>query len=78
MALKTTKLEGKTLTVSIDIEDTLRDSSTGKTEIVASSNGPIKTEIIIDGRPVWVVVSAFVKKKDKTDKFEKMAKEVVS
>jgi len=65
MAISYAKLNGKKLTIEIDLEDELRDSSTGKTEIIASSAGPVKTEVLIDGRPVWVVVSAFVKKKDK-------------
>lgn len=79
MPITSTKLDGNKLTVEIELEEELRDSSTGKTEIVASSAGPVKTEVIVDGRPVWIVASAFVKKVDtKAGKLKKAVKEMAS
>lgn len=47
------------LTVSIPV--TKRPSATGKTTIIASTNGNQPTSILIDGKPVIVGLNAYIK-----------------
>lgn len=54
------KVEGKKLVITIDLE-TPRPSSTGKTLVVASSGGGKATAAVVNGRPVTVNVSAWIK-----------------
>jgi len=77
MAITSAKLDGNKLVIEMELEDEIRDSSTGKTDIIASSSGPYKTEVILDGRPVWIVASAFLKKNvTKTSKLKKDLEEI--
>lgn len=47
------------LTISIPINK--RPSSSGKTTVVASTNGNHATAILIDGKPVIVGLNAYIK-----------------
>lgn len=60
MAFKA-EIKGKKLHIEIDLESDPHPSSTGKTVIVASTRGNQATSVQIDGKPVFVGVTAFVK-----------------
>jgi hypothetical protein len=51
----------KTLTVILDVLDPLRPSKSGKTLIVASSNGNQRTTAEYNGRPITVGANAYIK-----------------
>ena len=48
------------LTIVLDINK--RPSKSGKTMIVASSNGNQPTSVIVDGQPVTIGVNAYIRK----------------
>lgn len=56
------KLEGDTLVIRLPIKKPLLPSSSGKTLLVASTNGNMATSVIIEGKPVIVGVNAYIKK----------------
>lgn len=55
------RVEGSELVISIPLEKELRPSSTGKTLIVASTNGFAATDAVIGGKPVSVSVNAIIR-----------------
>jgi len=59
MTTKIEKVNGiEVLTVSIPISK--RPSASGKTTVVASSNGNKPTEVQVDGKPVIVGLNAYI------------------
>ena len=50
------------LVVKIPVNSPLVPSSTGKTDLVASSGGCMKTNAVVNGKQVTVNLSAFVKR----------------
>jgi len=60
MAIET-KLTGKKLTITVDINSTPTLSSTGKSLVVASSHGNQATAIMVQGKPVMIGLNAFIK-----------------
>ena len=56
------KIEGKRLVLTLDLEATPRPSATGKTLVVASSRGNVATTATVDGKPVIVGVTAYVRR----------------
>lgn len=56
------KIEGETLVIRIPMQKPTRSGS-GKTLVVASSHGNIKTDILVEGRPLTVGVNAYISKK---------------
>lgn len=60
MAL-TAAIKGKQLIITIDLNDPPRPSASGKTTVIASSNGNQATSLIYDGKPVVIGVNAYVK-----------------
>jgi hypothetical protein len=57
--MKVTK-EGNELVIRIPMQ-TPQPSSTGKTLVVASSHGNQKTDVMVDGKPVFVGVNCYIK-----------------
>jgi hypothetical protein len=57
----TAKLNGKKLTIEIDLEEPIALSKTGKTKIVASSHGNQVTTATVDGKPVVIGLNAYIK-----------------
>lgn len=57
----TAKIENGCLVVSLPLAG-LRPSNSGKTLIVATSNGNQKTALVVEGKPVTVGVNAYVSK----------------
>lgn len=55
-----TKIENGRLTISLPVQVATRSAS-GKTLIVASTHGSLKTDLKIDGKPLIVGVNAYVK-----------------
>lgn len=53
--------EGSFEAIQITIPISKRPSASGKTTVVASSNGNIATSVVIDGKPVIVGVNAYIK-----------------
>lgn len=53
------KIEGKKLIITCDIEEPT-PSSSGKTMVVASTRGNMKTDVLIDGKPLTVGVNAYI------------------
>jgi len=54
-------IEGKELVIRIPIGKPV-ESKSGKTMVVASSRGCIRTDTMVDGQPLTVSVNAFVPK----------------
>lgn len=59
----TARIEGKELVIRIPLNDPPRPSSSGKTLVVATSNGNKLTEATVNGQPVIVGVNAYIKPK---------------
>lgn len=55
-------IKGRRLLVSLPMLEEPRDSSTGKTELVATSRGFKKMSLKINGRSVYASLIAFVRK----------------
>ena len=53
------KIEGKKLHLILDIEE--HQSKTGKSLVIASTNGNLATNITHKGKPVIVGVNAYIK-----------------
>lgn len=60
MAL-TAVIKSKQLIITIDLNDPPRPSASGKTTVLASSNGNIATSLIYQDKPVVIGVNAYVK-----------------
>jgi hypothetical protein len=55
------KIEDKKLIIVIDLQDPT-PSASGKTLVVATTHGNVKTECVIDGKEVVVGLNAYIKK----------------
>lgn len=60
MAL-TAVIKSKQLIITIDLNDPPRPSASGKTTVLASSNGNIATSLVYQDKPVVIGVNAYVK-----------------
>ena len=58
---KSTKA-GDFLIITIPVNNPLKPSFSGKTLLVASSNGNQQTELLEGGKPIYVGLNAYVKK----------------
>ena len=47
--------------LTIEIPISKRPSASGKTTVIASSNGNIATSVVVDGKPVIIGVNAYIK-----------------
>jgi hypothetical protein len=54
--------DGRTLTITVDVNAHPTESASGKTLVVASTHGNQATAITIDGKPVIVGLNAYVRK----------------
>ena len=59
--MKVTLKENK-LTIEVEINKPLVASKSGKTLLVASSNGNVPTTAQVDGKPIIIGFNAYVKK----------------
>lgn len=57
------KTEGNFLVVRIPMTPP-RPSASGKTLVVASTNGNVKTNVLVNGKPVTVGLNAHISAKD--------------
>jgi len=55
------KIENNELVIRIPLEKP-KPSSSGKTLIVASTGGNVQTDVLVDGKPVFVGLNAYIKK----------------
>lgn len=55
------KIENGKLIVMIDLQDPT-PSASGKTLVVASTHGNVKTDCVINGKPVVIGLNAYIKK----------------
>jgi len=55
------KIENGKLVISIDMQEPT-PSASGKTLVVATTHGNIKTDCVIDGKPVVIGLNAYIKK----------------
>ena len=55
------KIAGKKLMLEIDLNDAPKPSASGKTLVVASSEGNYQTDLKVDGKPVIVGLNAYIK-----------------
>lgn len=58
----TTEIKDGFLLIKIAVNDPPRPSASGKTLLVASSNGNITTTAQVDGKPVVIGLNAYVKR----------------
>jgi hypothetical protein len=61
MAKPTVTLEGKQLVIRIDVNDPPTRSASGKSLVVASTNGNIPTDIEVAGKTVTLGLNAYIK-----------------
>jgi len=55
------KIEGNKLIITCDLEVPV-PSSSGKTLVVASTRGNMKTELIVNGKPLTIGLNAYIPK----------------
>jgi len=55
-------IKGGTLFLEIPINTPATPTSTGKSLMVATTKGNIKTELVVDGKPLTVSVNAYIAK----------------
>ncbi|MCX6345651.1 MAG: hypothetical protein NT018_11365 [Armatimonadetes bacterium] len=55
------KIENNELVIRISLEKP-KPSGSGKTLIVASTGGNTQTDVMVDGKPVFVGLNAYIKK----------------
>jgi hypothetical protein len=55
------KIEGNKLIITCDLEEPV-PSSSGKTLVVASTRGNMKTGLIVKGKPLTVGLNAYIPK----------------
>lgn len=55
------KIEGNKLVITCDMEEP-RPSASGKTLVVASTRGNMKTTCVVDGKPVFLGLNAYIYK----------------
>jgi len=60
-AAMTVKIEKGQMIITIPVEKTPSPSASGKTKLVATSGGNIKTDIVVEGKPLFVGVNAYIK-----------------
>jgi hypothetical protein len=53
-------IENKELVIRIPVQTTPQPSKSGKTLIVATSNGNVATSCIVDGKPVVIGLNAYI------------------
>jgi hypothetical protein len=53
------KIRGGKLHVVLDLEEP-RPSATGKTEVVAGTGGRWRSGLKMNGKPVWVIATAYI------------------
>ena len=56
-----TTIENGMLVIKIPLEKTPRPSSSGKTLVVAATNGFTSTNATVDGKPISISVNATIK-----------------
>ncbi|MHC1766122.1 MAG: hypothetical protein AB9869_17780 [Verrucomicrobiia bacterium] len=57
------KIEGRELVIRIPIEEQPQPSASGKTLVVATTRGNVRTSITIQGKPVTIGVNAYISAK---------------
>lgn len=57
----TVKIEGRQLIITADLE-TPTPSASGKTLVVASTRGNMKTDVLVEGKPVTIGLNAYIAK----------------
>jgi hypothetical protein len=57
----TAAIEDGFLVIKVPMNPTPTRSATGKTLVVASSHGNKETEVVVQGKPVFIGVNAYIK-----------------
>jgi len=57
----TAKIEGRKLIITADLE-TPTPSASGKTLVVASTRGNMKTDVLVEGKPLTIGLNAYIAK----------------
>ena len=57
------EIKGKNLVVTIPLEEDPQPSASGKTKVVASSRGNVKTNLTYKGQPVTIGFNAYIPNK---------------
>ena len=53
--------KGKSLIITIDCNDPLAPSKSGKSLVVASTNGNVVTDLMVNDKPVVIGLNAYIK-----------------
>jgi hypothetical protein len=56
-----TEIKGKTLVITIDLDEAGVPSTSGKSKVHASTRGNIPTPVMVGGKPLVVSVNAYTK-----------------
>jgi hypothetical protein len=54
------KIENGKLLISIPVAAQPRPSTSGKTLVVASTQGNVKTNVMVDGKPLTIGLNAYI------------------
>ncbi len=55
-------VEGNELVIRIPMNSPAKPSASGKTLVVASSYGNIKTDVLVEGKPVTVGLNCYIQR----------------
>jgi len=55
-------IENNELVIRIPVENPPQPSASGKTLVVASSRGNVKTDVTIQGKPITIGLNAYIAK----------------
>ncbi len=62
MNIATAEIKGKQLIITLDMEEELKPSASGKTLVVASTRGNVTTKTLIQGKPIVLGVNAYIRR----------------
>ncbi len=53
------EIKGKELIITLDLQEPT-PSASGKTLVVASTRGNVKTDVLVNGKPITIGVNAYI------------------
>lgn len=54
------EIKGGVLSIEIDVFEPPKRSASGKSLVIASTMGNVKTEVLVDGKPLVIGLNAYV------------------
>jgi len=54
------KMENGKLVITIDVQNPAQPSASGKTLVVATTRGNVRTGLLVDGKPLTIGLNAYI------------------